>query len=94
MSEQIANVKVEDKEYISISAATGISVGTGMYIQNRGFKTLTMIESATQPEFADDRGVTLTALSGDYAAVSVGAGSLDIWVKCNDGRTKIHVEGV
>lgn len=81
MSETLPNIRVENDDWISVNAESGISVGTAFQINNEGNFKVKLLESSTQPLVNDTRGVLLTSLNKSRSIVKIAEGSLEIWAK-------------
>lgn len=67
-----------DDQWISINAATGVAVGTGLLVQNQSSAVAMMQISATLPIPADFGGRRVVP----NEEVQVDAGSAELWIRC------------
>lgn len=84
MAQTIPNITVTN-EWQSINSLSGIAIGTAIYIQNKSPLDMYIAEG-TQPSSNSTDGAVLTPLREIDSAVSILAGSLEIWVRLTTNR--------
>ena len=89
MPETPTDVIVPSNEFISFNTASGVAVGTATTCINKGASPILIIESATKPDDDATIGVRATSLELDYAIFEIVAGSLEIWLKADEGNCPV-----
>lgn len=67
-----------DDQWISINAATGVAVGTGLLVQNQSSAVAMMQISAALPAPGDFSGRRVVP----NEEVQVDAGGAELWIRC------------
>jgi hypothetical protein len=84
----LENVRVPKNDWIDIYAATGIAVGTAIYIQNVGVADVYVTVSATKPALNYD---AYNILQRDGTFLRNEAGAEGAWATCRNAEGKINV---
>ena len=89
MAQTIEDIKVTTT-WQSVNALTGIPVATAINIQNktRGVSRIIMAQG-TEPA-ADS--VDGAIIDNKDRSISLGAGALEVWVRCHFATVRAHVE--
>ena len=84
----LPDIIVTSEDWISLSSASGLAVGTAVEIFNKSTNWVRVFESNVKPAADSNNGVIITNLNKPYAAVEVTAGSEEVWLKvAEEGRT-------
>lgn len=84
------DVQTINSGWINVYSAAGITVGTGLEVQNKNSNLITIQESATQPAAEDFSGRLLR-----YCDVSeVWPGSPGVWVRGATSSIYLNVQAV
>lgn len=84
------DINASSNGWVSVYATSGITVGTGLEIQNKNSNLLTIQESATMPSSDDFSGRLLRYCE----VVEVHPGSVGVWVRGAMNTIQINVQAV
>ncbi len=87
MTDTLPDVILLEEEYQDLYAATGITVGKALLIQNKTMSNLFLQEGLTQPD-PDDRSGILVDVNPNYLW-SITSGSSGVWAF---GAGPIHIQ--
>ena len=84
------DIQASSADWVSVYGLSGITVGTGLEVQNKNSNLVTIQESATKPADTDFSGRLLRYCD----VVEVWAGSPGVWVRGAMNTIQLNVQAV
>lgn len=81
------DIQAPHRQWVDVYGLSGIAVGAGMLVQNKGLPVL-VLEAAAQPAASSEEGFYL--VSGQ--AIEIAAGSPGVWIQALSGSSRLFVQ--
>lgn len=93
MPDTLADIIVPSNDWISVEDVTGISAGTALVIQNKGFEGVLLAIGTVKPDADSEDGPTIYGAPNNYSIITVDSGENAVWLKSTSNlNSRVNIQ--